>query len=394
MSVSCPAGTGRPAAPVPTKRDLVIYLVLALWLWLGYSASLIAVAHLRWAALWQAAVYVLVSVPLLWCVITVLSFPKKLVRVAPDVYRAVSPALALSQYLLPWVGWSALIWWMNGGGLSAVSALETGAALAAFSYASGFALLMSLRPRAGGVEVTRTDVSIGGLPQAFDGYRILQISDLHGGSRLVAASVSARLEAAAGLDPDLVVFTGDLAARAERVKSVAQALGRLRARDGLLAVLGNHDHWVGEERVVSALAGAGFTVLRNEHRPIEHNGDVIYLVGVKDPTYLRQDNLPAALQGVPDGPVVILLSHSPDVVRRPLAGRASLILSGHTHGGQMVFPWTGPLYVPTRLGRWRMAGLVTVDGRVVYINRGLGEVFPPMRLNCPPEVALITLRRS
>ncbi len=387
MNQSC------PGAPATTWRNLLTCLLMSLWLWLGYSLSLLAVAGIRQAALWQGAVCVLASGPLLLGVIGLLSIPKKIIRVAPAVYRALGPTLALSQYILPWVGWSALIWWMNRSLLTPLSALETGAVLAIFSYASGFLLVLLLRPRAASIEITQTEVTLPDLPLAYDGYRILHISDIHGGSRLALASAADRLAIAKSLAPDLIVFTGDLASRAEHVTKVADALGRLRARDGLVAVLGNHDHWIGEDKVANALAKVGFTVLGNEHLMLTQNGNSVYLVGVKDPTYLRQDDLPAALRGVPEQATVIILSHSPDIVLNPLASRSALILSGHTHGGQMVFPWIGPLYAPTRLGRRRMSGLQTVEGRLLYINRGLGEVFPPMRLNCPPELAMITLRK-
>jgi hypothetical protein len=133
-------------------------------------------------------------------------------------------------------------------------------------------------------------------------------------------------------------------------------------------------------------------VLANEHVALERGGHRLYLAGVKDASYSRLDDLPGALRGIPDEAPVIVITHSPDLVLKPMADRAALILAGHTHGGQVVFPWLGPLYIPTRLGRRRMSGLIEVNGGRVFINRGLGEVFPPMRLNCPPQIALITLR--
>jgi len=125
---------------------------------------------------------------------------------------------------------------------------------------------------------------------------------------------------------------------------------------------------------------------------VESGGERLYLVGVEDCCYVGRDDLPGALRGVPEGAPVVIATHSPDIVFKPLAARASVILSGHTHGGQVVFPWIGPLYVPTKLGRRRMSGLLSVGGTVLYVNRGLGEISPPMRLNCPPEIALLTLR--
>jgi len=381
------------AAPISTRRQVVVYLLLALWLEAGYVVALMLFTGIAWAtALWQAAVCAVASGPLLVTVIAVLAVPKKLARISRRAYIATWPFMSLAQYGLPWLGWSALVWWMNGGEVSRLAALHSGAAIAIFSYVNGFAAMLRLRPRAGDVEVTRADVYVERMPPAFDGYRILHISDIHGGSPLYRASVRERLAAAEGMTVDLVVFTGDLASQTDAVEDAASALGELKARDGIVAVLGNHDYWMGEEKVSEALAAVGVRVLRNAHMVVESGGERLYLVGVEDCCYVGRDDLPGALRGVPEGAPVVIATHSPDIVFKPLAARASVILSGHTHGGQVVFPWIGPLYVPTKLGRRRMSGLLSVGGTVLYVNRGLGEISPPMRLNCPPEIALLTLR--
>jgi len=383
------------AAPISTRRQVVVYLLLALWLEAGYVVALMLFTGIAWAtALWQAAVCAVASGPLLVTVIAVLAVPKKLARISRRAYIATWPFMSLAQYGLPWLGWSALVWWMNGGEVSRLAALHSGAAIAIFSYVNGFAAMLRLRPRAGDVEVTRADVYVERMPPAFDGYRILHISDIHGGSPLYRASVRERLAAAEGMTVDLVVFTGDLASQTDAVEDAASALGELKARDGIVAVLGNHDYWMGEEKVSEALAAVGVRVLRNAHMVVERGGDRLYVVGVDDCCYVGRDDLPGALRGVPAGAPVVVATHSPDIVLKRLAARASAILSGHTHGGQVVFPWIGPLYVPTKLGRRRMSGLLSVGGTVLYVNRGLGEISPPMRLNCPPEIAVLTLRRK
>ena len=380
-------------APVSKRRQMVVYLLIALWLEAGYALALKLFSGLAWAtALWQAAVCLVASGPLLVAVIASLSAPKKLARLSRRAYTATWPFMSLAQYGLPWLGWSALVWWMNGGEVSQLGALHSGAAIAIFSYVNGFAAMLMLRPRAGDVEVTRVDVHVESLPPAFDGYRILHISDIHGGSPLYRASVRERLAAADGMVVDLVVFTGDLASHSDAIEDAASALGELEARDGTVAVLGNHDCWMGEEKVSAALVAVGVRVLRNAPMTVERGGERLYLVGVEDCCYVGRDDLPGALRGVPEGAPVVVATHSPDIVLKPLAARASVILSGHTHGGQVVFPWIGPLYVPTKLGRRRMSGLLAVGGTVLYINRGLGEIFPPMRLNCRPEIAVLTLR--
>ena len=386
--------TACPSIPGPTRGELAGFGLLLAWLAVGYAAALRLAAGVSWAtASWQATACVLTGAILLLLVIEAVSVSRRIAGVSPAAYRAVAPIMGASQYALPWLGWSVLIWWMNGGRLSTVEALESGAAISAFSYLSGFVIVLTLRPRAGDVEVTRTDAILDALPAAFDGYRILHISDIHGGSRLSLASVSERLAPAENLQSDLIVFTGDLAARGDAVEPTADSLARLAARDGIVAVLGNHDHWMGKRRVATALQSRGLVILGNDSLRLERGGQTLYLVGVESVSYVGRDDLQAALRGVPEGAPVVMLTHSPDIVYKELSSRAALILSGHTHGGQMVFPWIGPLYVPTGLGRERMSGLLEAEGRLLYISRGLGEVFPPMRLNCSPELALITLRR-
>ena len=162
----------------------------------------------------------------------------------------------------------------------------------------------------------------------------------------------------------------------------------------MLAVLGNHDSWVSESCVIQSLASQGVKVLLNEQAAVSRGGETLYLAGVGDASYAEQDDVGAALAGVPAGAAVILLSHTPDIARKPGAAQAALVLAGHTHGGQIVLPWIGPCYVPTRLGRRYASGLHRMDGQWVFVNRGLGEVFPPLRIGCPPEIALLTLRRA
>jgi len=384
-----------PGIPIPNRRPIGTYLLLMLWLFVGYVVCLRIAAGLAWSsAVWQGALCFLSTGPLLVGVILVIAGPKKLARLSRTLYRAITPFLGLSQYILPWLGWSVLIWWMNRPAFPWSDALGAGAVIAGFSYASGLALVIVLRPRAEDVALTEIEVAIEGLPKAFEGYRIMHLSDIHEGSRLSRAPAGERLERASGLSADLIVFTGDLARRAEALDRGGAALAALSSSDGIVAVLGNHDHWLGAKRVVDVLSRVGVRVLTNENECIERNGERLYIVGVEDASYVGRDDLPAALDGIPEKATAIIATHSPDLALKPLSGRASLILAGHTHGGQMVFPWVGPLYVPTRLGRRRMSGLIEVDERLLYINRGLGEVFPPMRLNCPPEIALITLRSN
>jgi predicted MPP superfamily phosphohydrolase len=193
---------------------------------------------------------------------------------------------------------------------------------------------------------------------------------------------------------DLVVFTGDLTGEERRLERAADALATLTAPDGVLAVRGNHDNWVSPRRVPEALRARGIRPLVNEHVVLAREGATLVIAGADNPAYADRDDLAAALEGVGEEQIVILLCHAPEIILRPLAARAALILSGHTHGGQIVLPLVGPLYVASKLGRRWAAGLHRLEHGWLYINRGLGEIFPPLRLLCPPEIAVITLRRG
>ena len=387
--------TGRsgPAAPSRLSLSAAGCIALLLWLEAGYAVGLKLIVGSAWGtALWQGAVCLAAVGVLLLAVLHLLSVPK-LLRRLPRSVVVLSWRLAASvEFLVPWAGWSGLIWLLNRGATRA-EALYAGAAIAVFSYLTGIALVVRFRPRATDVELTELDIPIVGLPQGFDGYRILHISDLHANAFLPVAGVRERLARAAPLKFDLVACTGDLSGETvSMAEGVTQALAELRARDGVFAVLGNHDIWVGEEGVTAALARAGITALMNASASISRNGDTLYLAGVNDSSYTGKADLGAALARVPKEGVVVLLSHAPEIVRDQRAGRAALILSGHTHGGQVALPVIGPLYVPSRLGRKYAAGLHRIGGSWLFINRGLGEITPPIRINCPPEIALLTLR--
>jgi hypothetical protein len=377
----------------PARHSYALFLV---WLWAGYACALRLFAGVPWvAAVWQAAACVLAVVPFLLAVLNLLSEAKLLGWLPAPVLRALWRIADLAQFAIPWLGWAALIRLVNAGAVSWTAALRSGGAIGIFSYLSGLALLVRFRPQAADVEVTEVTVAIPGLPAAFDGYRILHISDIHCRSFLSAREVALRLLPAQSLHPDLIAFTGDLADGGEtRADAAAEALSQIPAEDGIVAVPGNHDVWAGEARVRATLARHGIETLVNGHRALTRHGDTLYLVGVNDASYTRRADLAAALDRVPPESTVILLSHAPEIMRDPLAQRAALVLSGHTHGGQVVLPGIGPLYVPSRLGRRYAFGLHRFGSTWLFITRGLGEVTPPLRLNCPPEIALLTLKSA
>jgi len=380
------------------RSGLAFWVTILLWLFLGYAVCLRLIGGMGQAALAQAAVCVAAAIPLLGAVLRVTAAPKRLWRRLPKAgVVAVGLAIGSAQFILPWLGWSALVWAMNRPGADWGVALRSGAGVAGFSYLTAFLMLWRLRSGAEYVQVSRWEIPVARLPDAFDGYQLLLVSDLHVGRFAPPQEARARLAQASELRPDLLVFAGDLADKhPHHIAGAAQALASLQARDGTVAVLGNHDVWVGEGEVRSALESVGARVLVNSHLTLTRNDSKLYVAGVGDASYTDRDDLPRAFDGIPEGACVILLSHTPEIIARPGWERASVVLSGHTHGGQVVLPGIGPLFVPAarELGRRRARGLHRIRSGWVFVSGGLGEVFPPLRIACPPEIVLLTLRRA
>ena len=241
---------------------------------------------------------------------------------------------------------------------------------------------------------TRRIITLPGLPRQLDGLRLVHITDLHWDVYTNAARMHAVFDEITALKPDLVVLTGDLITHYRRhIDPCTDALARLRARLGVFAVLGNHDHWASGRLVTDALRKRGVHVLVNEHVLVDGG---LWLVGVDDP-HLQFSDLDKALDGIADddGRPRLLLAHSPDIMAEA-EGRVDVVLTGHTHGGQVSFPVVGPLLRATRreAGRSFVQGMKRAGSTLCFTNRGLGTVLIPIRFNCRPEVAVITLRSS
>ncbi len=261
------------------------------------------------------------------------------------------------------------------------------------------------------LELVKLKVGLKRLPYAFDGLKVGQISDIHAGPLVSQELIRKGVDIIMANRPDLIVLTGDFVSGATKFLWTSyggfkqrhynycmEELGRLKAPLGIFAVLGNHDFWSGKKvamKIARGLEGLGVQVLKNEAMPIERKGQRLYLIGVDD--YWEDSyNLTGALKDVPEDACRILLSHNPDVNENieSLHERIDFIISGHTHGGQVVLPFVGALYIPSPFGQKYLAGLVRDKERQTYISRGLGLFFVPMRINCPPDVSLLTLIRE
>jgi predicted MPP superfamily phosphohydrolase len=243
--------------------------------------------------------------------------------------------------------------------------------------------------------VERRDVGLRGLAAAFDGYRIVFLTDPHYSAVVPRWWIARAVSEALKLRPDLILLGGDYVSHSPRyVAGLTELLRPLAAPDGVFYVLGNHDHNVGAELVRHALREAGLTELRNAAALIRRGADTLAVAGVGD---LRFDviDFEAAVHGVADRVPRVVLSHDPDVFAFwPRELRLDLMLSGHTHGGQAHLPFVGPPYVPSQFGFRYLAGAVREGDRQLYISRGLGVITVPIRWGCPPEITLLVLHPS
>lgn len=231
------------------------------------------------------------------------------------------------------------------------------------------------------------------LPAALDGFRIVQLSDLHVEPFTPVALIERAVEKTTGLAPDLIVVTGDLVTtEASGAREFAPLLAELRAPHGVWNVFGNHDLWAGAARVRRALERVGLPVLVNESATLDVDGARLTVAGLDD-GWAGDPDLAAALASAPDDAPVLLLVHEPDLVDSLDDPRVRLQLSGHSHGGQVRIPGIGAPILP-ELGRRYPLGLYRVKGRWLYTNRGLGLTGVPLRIACPPELTEIVLTRG
>ena len=256
------------------------------------------------------------------------------------------------------------------------------------------------------IELTHRDVFLPGLSPALDGFRIAQLSDIHLDEYTEPFLLLDAIHHINSMNPDAVFITGDyvtygILPSKYAIGSAWQCADLLRQLQcpRRYAVVGNHDVLLSRAAVIESLSANGITVLDNAHLPIERDGARFWLAGVDDPVEglpIPELAIPESIRNVPHEPIV-LLCHAPDYVDDLLAmpaGRAlSLMLSGHTHGGQIRLPLIPPLNLP-QLGRKYIEGFFRFGNLQLYVNRGLGTVGVPVRFNCPPEITLLTLRSA
>lgn len=241
------------------------------------------------------------------------------------------------------------------------------------------------------IRINDQELSCPDLPETFDGFRLLHISDIHidGNPELIDILIQ-RIEP---LNYDACVLTGDFREGTfEDYETPANRMVELRRhiKTETYAILGNHDCI----EMVPALEEGGIQMLLNEHTVLERNSSTICLAGVDDPHYYETDNLDKALEGVPEDGFTILLAHSPEICRKAAFAGVDLYLCGHTHAGQICLPGGRPLLINSKCPRECHSGLWNFEEMTGYTSRGAGTSSVDVRFNCPPEITVHTLRRT
>lgn len=247
------------------------------------------------------------------------------------------------------------------------------------------------------VEVTQVEIPLGSLPIAFDGYRIAQISDVHIGGWMNRERLAHVVDLVLEQKPDLVLMTGDYVIGRvwdlvieNAARDFVEVMTPLAQAHRVFGVLGNHDHWTDKNRASAMLTQAGVLELKNDVYRLQKNGESLFIAGL-DSVYEGEQYLEEVESKLPQNAHAILIVHEPDyALVTAETGRFLLQLSGHSHGGQVVIPFYGPLVLP-RLGRRFPAGLYRLGQMYLYTCRGVGMTEPFVRLNCRPEITVLTL---
>jgi predicted MPP superfamily phosphohydrolase len=237
------------------------------------------------------------------------------------------------------------------------------------------------------IGVTHASLPVSGLPPALHGLRVGLLTDIHHSQTVPASDVTHAVELVMAQVPDLIVLGGDYVTFGDRafVGPVAELLAPLRAPHGVFAILGNHDD---DRDMPAALSQRHIEVLKDARTRLDVRGEGLELAGVR--FWTRRPEDVARVLGKTAADTVILLAHDPRRLTEASALKVPAVLSGHTHGGQVVLPGVGAV---ARRRFPVLAGLGSRNNTSIFVSRGIGTVYVPIRINCPPEVAIVTLKR-
>jgi predicted MPP superfamily phosphohydrolase len=278
------------------------------------------------------------------------------------------------------------VWVFHLDDIAATQALVVGVLILVSVIVGGIQLAI-------GPSVYEVDIPLENLPPAFDAFRIVQISDLHLGPTIGARYAKRCVEIANRLDADVIVLTGDFVdGSVEQLREAVDPLFRLKAKQGVFFITGNHEYYWGVDEWLHKFRNLGARVLLNEHVVLRKDGSSLVLAGLPDRTGASMPehapDLEQALRDAPPDAVKILLAHHPKNCFAAAKAGFHLQLSGHTHGGQF-FPFS----LVVRLFEKYYKGLYRVGGLWLYVNRGTGYWGPPLRFGVPSEITLVRLRR-
>lgn len=242
-------------------------------------------------------------------------------------------------------------------------------------------------------QLEQVEVRISNLDPVFNNYRIVNISDIHLGQWITSAHLEGVIDLVNEQEPDTVTITGDFVSYIldDVAEELESALKKLKPKDVSVAVLGNHDHWLGADRIREILKKCNIIDVSNDHRTIQKGKAVLHIAGV-DSVMLNKHRLDVVMEKLPDEGPAILLAHEPDFADiSSTTGRFSLQISGHSHGGQFIIPGLGtfirgPHFLKYPHGKYQVKDMVQ------YTSRGLGTNVFWLRINCDPEITVFTLK--
>jgi uncharacterized protein len=245
------------------------------------------------------------------------------------------------------------------------------------------------------VQINRYRITVPKLPHQFDGFTIVQLTDLHYGSLVPLSFLQDVIGMANGLRKDVIVCTGDYVHRrdtVEEINGIWPLMSELKAPLGVYSVLGNHDHWADFKRSAYWLESSGQN-LRNRVHCFEREGKRLWIAGGGD---LWEDHrsFDHLLRNVPEEDCRIVLAHNPDSADSSFSERIDLMICGHTHGGQVNIPFYGPPVLPVRNKNYSFGLKTSSKGQSVFISKGIGWTVYPVRFNCFPEIAVLELRSA